>query len=526
MILFSFGLIAVLTNAAYNLLFHPLAKVPGPVLGRISGIPSWYHACRGDRHIWLTRQFEIFGNRIRPEPNTVLFRDAQAYADIYSMKSNVRRSHFYEAFKRNEHESTTLTTIDVAEHARRRKRLSQCFTERSVRASSKFIIKHVDRWIQLLTDDHGAEWSPPMDFSEKVDGLIFDIMGDLCFGRSFNIKEPGNNSLKSTPHNIASYMKFYYSMCRFPFLKLLLWLKPRGLDRLLDMLTPPSAREYNQFVTDSVTDRIALQKEQSTKPEDERRQDMFYFIAEARDPDTGALAYNEAELRAESSLLIIAASDTTSISLSGIIFYLTGDPSRCQKLAIEIQSVFSSVDEIVPGPKLMACIYLRACVDEGMRLTPSGPCELPREVLPGGLWIKGEYYPAGTIVGTVPWANSRNPDVYEDPERFWPERWIPSDSDSKGVTQEALKRARAGFHPFLSGPGNCIGQNVAMAKILITVARMLYQLDVRRVPGSTLGGGKREFGWGRDDPTQLQLGDAYISLRQGPEVQFRKRQVN
>ncbi|KAI0141802.1 benzoate 4-monooxygenase cytochrome P450 [Xylariaceae sp. FL1272] len=526
LLLCSLACLGFFVNVLYNLLLHPLAGVPGPVLCRISGIPSFYHAIIGDRHIWLMKQFQTYGDKIRPEPNTVLFRGSEAYADIYGTKSNVRRSHFYEALRRNHHEITTLTSIDVAEHARRRKRLSLCFTEKVIRASSDFVVKHVDRWIHLLTlaNDIDTEWSPPIDFSERVDALIFDIMGDLCFGKSFDIKEPGDNPLKSTPHNIAVYMKFKYPMCRFPNIKALLWLKPRGLEQLIEFMTPPAAKEYSRFLTDSLSDRIALQKQQAEQLEAQRRQDMFYFLAEARDPDTGALAYNESELYGESSLLIIAGSDTTSISLCGIMFYLTGDPSRYEKLAKEIRSTFQSSEDIVYGQKLMSCRYLRACVDEGMRLTPSGPCEMPREVLPGGLQIKGEFYPAGTIVGTVPWINSRSSDIYDDAESFRPERWIPTEDASGDGTQEAYRRAKAGFHPFLSGPTNCVGQNLAMATLLIVIARTLHQLDVRRVPGSTVGGGSKSLGWGRDDPRQFQLEDVYVAIKHGPEVQCRRRQ--
>lgn len=135
---------------------------------------------------------------------------------------------------------------------------------------------------------------------------------------------------------------------------------------------------------------------------------MFYFLCEARDPDTGLPVYGEDDLRAESTLLIIAGSDTTAVSLCGIFFYLTGDPRRCRKLEDEILATFESAEDIVLGPKLQGCTYLRACVDEAQRLSPSGPCEFPREVLPGGIRIDGEYYPPGTIVGTAPWVNSRN----------------------------------------------------------------------------------------------------------------------
>ncbi|KAI5920343.1 cytochrome P450 monooxygenase-like protein [Camillea tinctor] len=519
---FMIGLLMFLGSIAYNLFFHPLANVPGPLLGRASGIPSWYYAYRGTRHIWLWQQFQIYGSKIRPEPNTVLFCDPEAYTDIYGMKANVRRSKFYTAWQRNENDKTTLNTVDVAEHAQKRKLLNLAFTEKSVRAASSFIIQHVDRWHQLLVGENDGGWSPAVDFSEKVDSLVFDIMGDLCFGKSFGVKESGANPLKAVPHNITNYMRFYYPICRSPFLDLVVWMKPRGLNKLFELLTPPPVQKYYQFVHKSVTDRIALHQEQSQKPEVERRQDIFYFLCEARDPDTGLPAYDEATLRAEANLLIIAGSDTTAISLSGIFFYLTGDPLRYQKLVQEIRTTFDLAEDIVYGPKLLSLVYLRACIDEGMRLTPTGPSELPREVLTGGLRVKGEYFPAGTIVGTSAWANSRNQEVYGDPEVFRPERWIVD--EAKFVTEKEVARTRSNFHPFAAGPGNCIGKNFAMMELMIVVARTIHRLDVRREPGSTVGAGAPEKGWGARNRTQLQVIDAYISLRRGPMVQFRKRQ--
>lgn len=310
-------------------------------------------------------------------------------------------------------------------------------------------------------------------------------------------------------------------MCRSPFLDLLVWLKPRGLDRLFKAITPPAVEHYNKFIYESVTNRLRLHKEQAGKPETEQRQDLLHFLIEAKDPDTGLPAFNEESIRAESSLLIIAGSDTTAISLSGIFFYLTGHPWRLQKLTDEILSTFVSVEEIVYGPKLSNCVYLRACIDEGMRLMPSGPCEPSREVLSGGIQIQGEHYPAGTIVGSLPWVNSRSQEAYGDPEVFRPERWIVD--EATGVSKEEVAWAKKNFYPFISGPGNCVGRNLAMAEMMIIVARTLHRFEVRRNPGSTLGGGSYEKGWGARDERQQQIVDAYISLRKGPEVQFRKR---
>lgn len=205
----------MIISTVYNIFFHPLAHVPGPLLARASGLPSWYFAYRGDRHVWLWRQFQIYGSKIRPEPSTVLFCDPEAYADIYNHKANLRRSDFYTAWRRNDRDKTTLNTVDVSEHARKRKLLNLAFTDKTVRAASEFVITHVDRWNNLLVDGADSDWSSPMDLTEKMDYLIFDIMGDLCFGKSFDIKEPGDNPLRAVPHNIAEYMKFYYPVSLF-----------------------------------------------------------------------------------------------------------------------------------------------------------------------------------------------------------------------------------------------------------------------------------------------------------------------
>lgn len=151
------------------------------------------------------------GPRIRITPNTILFRSPTAYRDIYNHKANVQKAPFYEAWQKDKNDVNTFTTRDRKAHAARRKMLNQSFTEQSLRASQPFMIKHVDRWNELLvaeTDDD--QWSKPANFADLSDMLVFDIMGDLCFGTSFDIKEPGKNPFKSIPHAIVQYMQFFY----------------------------------------------------------------------------------------------------------------------------------------------------------------------------------------------------------------------------------------------------------------------------------------------------------------------------
>ena len=311
---------------------------------------------------------------------------------------------------------------------------------------------------------------------------------------------------------------------RSPLLGPLLWLKPRGLNRLLEIITPSDVKAYFAFIEESIAARTKAEdaSEQLGKDGKEARQDMFHFLSEAVNPDTGKKAYSPQELFAEANLLVIAGSDTTAITLSGFFFYIARNPRPYEKLIKEICNTFGSVDEIVGGPKLSSCKYLRACIDETMRMTPVGPSELSRTVLTGGQMIEGELYPAGAIVGTSDWSSGRS-DEFGDPNVYRPERWIVD--ENTGVTAEEVLRISSYLHPFSAGWSSCVGQNLAMLELLMTVARTLFRLEVRAEPGSTLGEGRPELGWGRRERKHFQLLDRLTSARDGPMIQFKKREA-
>ncbi|KAF2439275.1 benzoate 4-monooxygenase cytochrome P450 [Karstenula rhodostoma CBS 690.94] len=456
------------------------------------------------------RSSMISGSRVRITPNTVIFRGPAAYRDIYNAKANVQKGPFYEAWQKDKKGINTFSTRDRKEHAKRRKMLNQSFTEKSLRAAQPFIIKHVDRWNDLRTEEDVGEdqWSEVMNFAEVSDKLVFDIIGgDLCFGTSFDIKEPEDNPIKAIPHAVVQYMQFLYPLTRSPMLELVLWLKPRGLDSFLKAMTPPHIKTYVDFVDDCVAKRLDLYGSQKNKPEDEQRQDIFWFLCDAKNED-GGRAYSASELHAKANMLIVGGTNTTSVTIAAIMFYITRNPVQYNKLVHEIQSKFSSPKQIVHGPKLISCTYLRACINKSIHLSPSGPSELPRQVLQDGAIINGHYYPEGTFYG--------------DSEVFRPDRWIPDESN--GIPQEDVNILRSNFHPFAQGSGSCPENNIASVELLITIARTLHRFDVRRPPEDEngVGEGVPTAGWGMRKRNIFQLKDAYISVRDRPMIQFRK----
>src|SRR5436190_7474750 len=155
----------------------------------------------------------------------------------------------------------------------------------------------------------------------------------------------------------------------------------------------------------------------------EAKKDFFYYLLNAKDPETGQ-GLTTQELWGESNVLMIAGSDTTSTGLASTIFYLLRNPRAMATLEKEIRGGFNNVEDIVTGPHLNDLVYLKACIDEALRLAPAVPGAMPREVLPGGIVVDGVYLPEGSNCGTPCYAIHRHQDYYREPLCFIPERWI------------------------------------------------------------------------------------------------------
>ncbi len=92
-----------------------------------------------------------------------------------------------------------------------------------------------------------------------------------------------------------------------------------------------------------------------------------------------------------------AGSDTTSISLSAILYYLIQHPEKLRKLRQEAENgvasgVFSPDFRFKDTQQMP---YLRAVIKEAMRLHPATGLILGRVVPAGGADVAGQYFPEG-----------------------------------------------------------------------------------------------------------------------------------
>lgn len=248
------------------------------------------------------------------------------------------------------------------------------------------------------------------------------------------------------------------------------------------------------------------------------KKDFFCYLLNAKDPETGEGLATQ-ELWGEANVLMIAGSDTTSTSMAACIFYLTRHPHAMEKLKDEVRSNFGNVEEIVTGARLNQLTYLKACIDEAMRLAPAVPGSIPREASDKMVNVEGINLPEGTGCGTPAYSIHRRPDYYREPLSYIPDRWIEGARcktalSSWVVSKEGVEIARKAFCPFSIGPRGCIGKSMALMEIRLTLARIVYLFDIE-IADST----------GEDEHGHYKLVDHFVVSKNGPNIIVRKRQV-
>ncbi|PYH98064.1 cytochrome P450 [Aspergillus ellipticus CBS 707.79] len=514
----AFGAVAAstLVYVIYQLWFHPLSKFPGPFWAKMTCLYSGYHAWKGDLHLDMLRCHEKYGNYVRYAPNQVLFNSSIGLhvKDIYGFGRNTQKSKLYSAMVHRA--PNTLTLIDKKAHGRKRRIISQGLSDAALRRYQPAILKHINELCTVLTGKAPGEWSIAHNVAHYFNFLTFDIMSDVLFGEHYNMVT--NDENRYVVKAIEDSNVRTSVLAQAPILAFRRW------DRKLFAESILARNKFIQFVNALLQRRFKAAKS--------ARQDVFTFLLDAKDPETQQ-SLSLAEIGAETTTLVVAGSDTSSTAFSSCLFYLTHNKEWYARAATEIRNNFSSPDEITLGPRLSSCVYLRACIDESLRLSPPAGSALWREVGPGGATFDGHFVPAGYDVGTGIYAIHHNAENYPEPFTFRPERWVLKDAegdvDSIGAAdRESLGKAQAAFNPFSIGPRGCIGKGLALAELTLGLGTLLWKFDFvlsGEKNGGDLGAGKKGLGLGRERETEYQLYDHITASKEGPMVAFRERVV-
>ncbi|KAL3725088.1 hypothetical protein ACJRO7_030148 [Eucalyptus globulus] len=168
--------------------------------------------------------------------------------------------------------------------------------------------------------------------------------------------------------------------------------------------------------------------------------------------------------------IIVAGSDTTSLNLTWVLSLLLNHKHVLKRAQEEIDLKVGK-DRWVQDSDIGSLLYLQAIVKETLRLYPPGPLSIPHEARVDCI-VRGYLIPKGTRVFVNIWKLHRDPQVWSDPEKFLPERFLTNHSGVDALGQHFE------FIPFGSGRRICPGATFALRATHLTLARLLQGFDL------------------------------------------------
>jgi cytochrome P450 len=367
------------------------------------------------------------------------------------------------------------------------------------------MLEQIDILLRLLV--HSSEKSETVDLTPRIQRLSFDITALLAFGSPLHTQTDATYRGIVEAQTLGTYRSSIF--IQYPFLR-----KTKIFD-LVEILSKDVVTQYYRTLEKLISTRVAEEKH--------ARHDLYSLIVDQINPDGQFLM--DSDIWAEASFFFPAGAETVSTLMCAALFYLAHNSHAYAQVAKEIRETFGSANEIKGGPKLSSCKYLRACLDETMRMSPPAPGMSWRELDvndPTGepFMVDGHVVTKNTEVAISVYSILHNEEYFPNSFEFRPERWLETETP-----EEQRKVMLQAFTPFSLGSRNCGGKAMAYSESSLVVAKILWFFDFELAPGALgkVGEGNRTLGKGREREGEYQLYDQFVANHKGPNLVFRQR---
>ncbi|EQL03528.1 benzoate 4-monooxygenase cytochrome P450 [Ophiocordyceps sinensis CO18] len=483
-------------------LFPPIQQRPRPVPGqgdeRILGM-SLLERDHAPRRAEMPSQIRL---RLLlhdgPSPGLLTLTRRPDTQAIYGHGAPFRKSRGYETMIPTPDGWSTMTSIDKTLHRRLRRVFRSGLGADFLARHEPAVVRNLRVYFGELQRDRDAQgWGAAADMRKWNLCLGFDTMADFGLGIKTDLLR-------------GSARDFVFPALYFHEKKMGLWeqlpvLSNMGIGNLVAavfLLVSPRAREFSSWYQSFLRQAVDANASKDGG--------IFGPVIQS---GLGALespGHNRPQMIAEGAFSTFSSADAYGIMVSGFLHYL-GRSYRPR-------------EDIVWDTKLETSVYLRAVINEVMRLLPPACGVHWRECERPGVTIGPDGVPmsVGSDVGMSIFSLFRDARIFRDPVRFWPERWIPG---TLPTAEYAM--AKNMFTPFLIGPRNCAGSHVAIMIASIAYAYILVNYDFRLGPSQAAAGPCVGSDTLRETGAELELTfESHYSIagwESGPFVQFKAR---
>jgi cytochrome P450 len=290
----------------------------------------------------------------------------------------------------------------------------------------------------------------PIDALREMATLTAEIICRAVFGPRL-----GHEHATSI---VAAFSQYQRQVSRLDLLYLL------GLPDWVPRFHSPAIRRAARRIH-QVLDHIIRQCEDRAASGEDA---MIRRLFDARDEETGEALSREA-LRNEAATIFMAGHETTATSLAWCWYLLSQAPDVEARLHTELSRVLGGrLPSLDDAPNL---VYTRAIFEEAIRLYPPVPM-LGRQSMREET-IRDRKIPVGSLVVVIPWLLHRHRQLWEKPDHFIPERFLP---------ENAARRKRYSYIPFSLGPRVCAGQAFGLTEAVLCLATLAQRVRLRLSP--------------------------------------------
>ncbi|KAK1543408.1 hypothetical protein CPAR01_04041 [Colletotrichum paranaense] len=388
----------------------------------------------GAHELEADRSSTCKGSLARIGPNDLLNDDPGLMRRMLGVRSEYRRSDWYDGMRFNPSRDNVLSCRDEDEHTKLRSKMAAGYSGREVQAFEQKIDGNLVRLIRLI--ERYVDGRKPFDFGRKAHFFTLDVISDLAFGEPFGFVASDSDMyeyIKTTEENLPVFMGMTVVDVAYGEGPAGFWF---------------SAERFG--------------------PDAKVQRDMLGSFV------THGLTQEEAE--SEILLQIIAGSDTTATAIRATLLYIITNPRVHNKLLAEILSKYNTTARrpIISDAEARNLPYLQAVIKEGLRIFPPVAGLMAKQAPPEGDTWNGVFIPGGTRVGWSSWAMFRRPDVFgEDADEFRPERWLVGQGEdakeedgTAGAAEKKLREMEATIELIFSyGRYQCLGRPVALMEL-------------------------------------------------------------
>lgn len=168
--------------------------------------------------------------------------------------------------------------------------------------------------------------------------------------------------------------------------------------------------------------------------------------------------------------MIIAGTETSAVTIESAMSLLLSNPNALCNLIQEIDGNVGH-ERLISDSDLPNLPYLRSVANEALRLYPPVPVILPHYSSEDCV-VEGYTIPKNTILLVNAFWTHRDPNVWDEPEKFRPERFLAMDMEKEGYK----------FVPFGMGRRACPGAGLGLRTIMLAVGAFVQCFEWEKVP--------------------------------------------